>query len=73
MYTAEIRSKLLGSPERECSKIAVEEMKLPMSVDKFQLEFRRLAHSYMASVSLMPGNFDKENNYLTLGDILIIE
>ncbi|CAH1102438.1 unnamed protein product [Psylliodes chrysocephalus] len=55
VYTAEIRSKLLGSPERECSKIAVEEMKLPMSVDKFQLEFRRLAHSYMASVSLMPG------------------
>ncbi|CAG9839273.1 unnamed protein product [Diabrotica balteata] len=44
-----------GTPERDSSRIAVQEMKLPMSVDKFQVEFRTKAHQYMTDVKFIPG------------------
>lgn len=54
-YTPEIQAKVIGTPERESSRIAVTEMKLPMSVDDFQIEFRDTAHQHFTYVPLMTG------------------
>lgn len=56
-YTPEIQAKVIGTPERESSRIAVTEMKLPLSVDEFQIEFRNSAHKHFGYVPLMTGNF----------------
>ncbi|XP_023028961.1 pseudouridine-5'-phosphatase isoform X2 [Leptinotarsa decemlineata] len=55
MYTPQIQGKVIGTVERESSRIAVEMMKLPISVDKFQIEFRTTAHQQMHNVAMMPG------------------
>uniref|UniRef100_A0A6P7H633 Pseudouridine-5'-phosphatase-like n=1 Tax=Diabrotica virgifera virgifera TaxID=50390 RepID=A0A6P7H633_DIAVI len=55
VYTPQIQSKIIGTPERDSSRIAVQEMKLPISVDKFQVEFRTTAHKYMSDVQFIPG------------------
>lgn len=55
IYTPEIQGKVVGTVERESSRIAVTEMKLPMSVDNFQIEFRTTSHKHFHNVPLMPG------------------
>lgn len=59
-YTPEIQAKVIGTPERESSRIAVTEMKLPISVDEFQIEFRNRAHQHFYHVPKMPGSFKLE-------------
>ncbi|KAJ8929073.1 hypothetical protein NQ314_018271 [Rhamnusium bicolor] len=54
-YTPEIHGKVIGTVERESARIAVTEMKIPMSVDNFQIEFRTTAHKHFHNVPLMPG------------------
>lgn len=56
-YTPEIQAKVIGTPERESSRIAVTEMRLPVSVDEFQIEFRNSAHQHFTHVPIMPGSF----------------
>ncbi|KAG5878899.1 hypothetical protein JTB14_023557 [Gonioctena quinquepunctata] len=55
VYTPHIQGILVGTVERESSRIAVEMMKLPMSIDEFQSEFRKKAHKDMHNVPMMPG------------------
>ncbi|XP_056645376.1 pseudouridine-5'-phosphatase-like isoform X2 [Diorhabda carinulata] len=57
VYSPQIQCKVIGTPERDSSRIAVEEMKLPISVDSFQNEFRTTAHKYMTNVQLVSGAF----------------
>ncbi|CAH1175709.1 unnamed protein product [Phaedon cochleariae] len=56
VYTPHIMGKVIGTPERESSRIAVQEMELPISVEDFQTEFRNRAHNlFKTTVQLMPG------------------
>ncbi|XP_018564313.1 pseudouridine-5'-phosphatase isoform X1 [Anoplophora glabripennis] len=55
IYTPEIQGKVIGTVERESCRIAVTEMKLPMSIDSFQTEFRTTAHKQFHNVPSMPG------------------
>ncbi|XP_018320549.1 probable pseudouridine-5'-phosphatase isoform X2 [Agrilus planipennis] len=54
-YTIDIQAKIVGTPERESSRIAVTEMKLPISVDEFQKLFRKISYLYLSSVPLLAG------------------
>nr|CAI5841428.1 unnamed protein product [Callosobruchus analis] len=55
VYTPNIIAKVIGTPERESSRIAVTEMKLPMSVDDFQKEFNKSSHDQFHNLPLLPG------------------
>ncbi|KAJ8916190.1 hypothetical protein NQ315_016329 [Exocentrus adspersus] len=55
VYTPEIQGRVTGTVERESCRIAVTEMKLPIAVDDFQVEFRTTAHRQFHNVALMPG------------------
>nr|CAH7714721.1 unnamed protein product [Callosobruchus chinensis] len=55
IYTPNIIAKVIGTPERESSRIAVTEMKLPMSVDDFQKEFNKSSHDQFHNLPLLPG------------------
>lgn len=69
-YTPEIQAKVIGTPERESSRIAVTEMKLPISVDEFQIEFRNSAHQHFTYVPIMPGSFKFELEFFHLNSLV---
>lgn len=47
--------KLLGTPQKITSVIAVNEMKLPITAEKFNNYFNEMSHSRLADVGFMPG------------------
>ncbi|CAH1985911.1 unnamed protein product [Acanthoscelides obtectus] len=48
-------AKVIGTPERESSRIAVTEMQLPMSVDDFQKKFNKESHEQFHNLPLISG------------------
>lgn len=55
MYTPDIMFKLLGTQHWDTCKIAVREMKLPISVEKFSNEFISHTNKNLPNVPLIPG------------------
>lgn len=51
----EIRIKFLGSTERKACEICVNDLKLPVSVDEFQKEYKEVSLKRLSNVDLMPG------------------
>lgn len=54
-YTDEVRMKLLGTPEKETARIAVEEMKLPIKSDEFLNLFRKKTKEELQHPPLLEG------------------
>jgi beta-phosphoglucomutase-like phosphatase (HAD superfamily) len=55
VYTPEIRAKVIGRVEEESAKVAVTEMNLPMSPEKFLQQYKSMAEQSLADVRVMPG------------------
>ncbi|XP_044267845.1 pseudouridine-5'-phosphatase isoform X1 [Tribolium madens] len=55
VYTPEIQAKVIGRVEREGAKVAVTEMKLPISPSQFLQQYKSMAENSLASVGIMPG------------------
>lgn len=56
MYTNDVLHKLLGTVQTETCKIAVREMKLPITAQQFNHEFNTLTHKYLPNVPKLPGS-----------------
>lgn len=54
-YTKDIRIKILGTPEIDTAKIAIREMQLPYTVDKFLEIYRGKVKAELQHPPLMPG------------------
>lgn len=48
-------TKLLGTTQKDTCRIAVTEMKLPISPEFFNNEFNRQCHIRLQTVGLLPG------------------
>ncbi len=53
--TPEVRMKLLGSSERTCCDICINELNLDVSADDFMRNFSELSLKQLAKVEFMPG------------------
>lgn len=51
----EVRIKLLGRTNRRTYELAVEELKLPISVEEFGKKFEKLTFENMTDVKMKPG------------------
>lgn len=54
-YTKEIQGKVIGRLELESARVAVTEMKLPLTPEQFLHKYKLLASDSLAHVALMPG------------------
>ena len=54
-YTTDIKIKILGTPEPDTAKIAIQEMGLPYTVDEFLEIYRAKVKEQLQHPPLMPG------------------
>lgn len=54
-YTIEIQAKVVGRPDLDGARVAVSEMKLPITPEQFLQKYKLLASDSVAKVALMPG------------------
>lgn len=54
-YTPHIMSKVVGAPQNDSVRIAMEHLKIPLEIKEFQKEFVSRAYGLMTNVTLMAG------------------
>ncbi|KAJ8918909.1 hypothetical protein NQ315_016811 [Exocentrus adspersus] len=54
-YTKEVRLKILGTPEKDTARIAVTELKLPLSPEEFLKIYKEKVNKELQNPVLMPG------------------
>ncbi|XP_022908025.2 pseudouridine-5'-phosphatase-like isoform X1 [Onthophagus taurus] len=54
-YTLEVRSELTGRTQVDSAKIAVEKMKLPITIDEYLEQYHPLCREFLQTPDLMPG------------------
>ncbi|RZF32007.1 hypothetical protein LSTR_LSTR007085 [Laodelphax striatellus] len=55
IYTEDIRVKVLGTKEQDTAKIIIESYKLPLSVEEFSKESKKLQLNDLSKATLLPG------------------
>lgn len=57
-YRYDVRMRILGTTETMTAKLAVNELKLPISVDEFKVRFADLGRQRLGNAPLLQGWFD---------------
>lgn len=58
-YTIDVKLKILGTPEPDTAKIAVEQMQLPLTPDEFLSVYKPRCLELLQNPDLMPGIYTK--------------
>nr|XP_022913162.1 pseudouridine-5'-phosphatase-like [Onthophagus taurus] len=69
-YTHEARMKILGTPEKDTAKIAIKELKLPITIEEFVKIYREKVAKEMGNPPLIPG-VEKLINHLYSNNVPI--
>lgn len=64
-YTLDVKVKILGTPEPDTAKIAVEEMQLPITPDEFLAKYKPRCLELLQNPNLMPGIIIKSSPVVT--------